>query len=125
VARLKCPSQESFGRLGIAGLIEQEFQGITCRIHHPVQVQPLPFDFDVGLIYSPGGLGSASGEACSAFLALARIAGPSDRWWCGHCETSLGHHLFQIPIAEAVTQVPAYAQQDDWAFEMAPLEGAG
>jgi hypothetical protein len=39
-------------------------------------------------------------------------------------KASLGHHLFQIPIAEAVTQIPAYAQQDNLAFEMAPLEGS-
>jgi hypothetical protein len=39
-------------------------------------------------------------------------------------KASLGHHLFQIPIAKAVTQIPAHAQQDDLAFEMAPLEGA-
>jgi hypothetical protein len=57
VAGIKCPSQEPFGRLGISGLIEQELQGVTCRIHRPVQVQPLPFDFDVGLIYSPGVVG--------------------------------------------------------------------
>jgi hypothetical protein len=40
-------------------------------------------------------------------------------------EASLGHHLFQIPIAEAVTQIPADTYQDDLVFEMAPLEGAG
>jgi hypothetical protein len=39
-------------------------------------------------------------------------------------ETSLGHYLFQVPIAEAVTQIPAHAQQDDLAFEVPPLEGA-
>jgi hypothetical protein len=40
-------------------------------------------------------------------------------------EASLGHDLFQIPIAEAVAQIPAHAQQNDLALEMAPLEGAG
>jgi hypothetical protein len=39
-------------------------------------------------------------------------------------EASLAHDLFQIPIAEAVTQVPAHTYQDDLAFEMAPLERA-
>jgi hypothetical protein len=57
VARIKPPSQEPFGSLGISDLTEQELQGITCRIHRPVQVHPLPFDFDVGLIYSPGVVG--------------------------------------------------------------------
>jgi hypothetical protein len=27
-------------------------------------------------------------------------------------KASFGHHLFQIPIAEAVTEIPTYAQQD-------------
>jgi hypothetical protein len=35
-------------------------------------------------------------------------------------EASLGHDLFQIPKADTVTQIPAHAQQDDLAFEMAP-----
>jgi hypothetical protein len=39
-------------------------------------------------------------------------------------EASLGHHLLQIPIAEAVTQIPAHAQQDNLAFEVTPLERA-
>jgi hypothetical protein len=38
---------------------------------------------------------------------------------------SLDHHLLQIPIAEAVAQIPADTYQDDLALEMAPLEGAG
>jgi hypothetical protein len=39
-------------------------------------------------------------------------------------KASLGHHLFQTPIAEAVTEIPAHAQQDDLAFEVPPLERA-
>jgi hypothetical protein len=61
---------------------------------------------------------SDSDGACSASLVLVRISGPSDRWWCGLFETSLGHHPFQILTAEAVTQIPAHAQQ------MTLLEGA-
>jgi hypothetical protein len=56
VAGIKRPSQEPFSSLIISVLTEQELQGITCRIQRPVQVQPFPFDFDVGLIYSPGSL---------------------------------------------------------------------
>jgi hypothetical protein len=57
MAGIKRPSQELFGSLGISMLPEQELQSITCRVHRSVQVQPLPFDFDVGLIYSPGIIG--------------------------------------------------------------------
>jgi hypothetical protein len=40
-------------------------------------------------------------------------------------EASLGHHLFKIPIAETVAQIPAHTYQDDLAFEVTPLEGVG
>jgi hypothetical protein len=39
-------------------------------------------------------------------------------------EAWLGPHLFQIPIAEAVTEIPADAQQDDLALEAVSLEEA-
>ena len=46
--------EEPLGSLGISDLTEQELQSVAGRVHRPVQLQPLPFDFDVGLIYSPG-----------------------------------------------------------------------
>src|SRR5918996_720352 len=45
--------EEPFGSLGISVLTKQELQGAACRVHRPVQVQPLSLDLYVGLIYSP------------------------------------------------------------------------
>ncbi len=40
-------------------------------------------------------------------------------------EPSLVHHLFDITVAEGITQVPADAQENDVSFIVAALEGSG
>jgi hypothetical protein len=39
-----------------------------------------------------------------------------------HSETALGHDLFQIPLAERISQIPPYTQNDDHGFEVPPTE---
>ena len=40
-----------------------------------------------------------------------------------HGKSSFSHHLFQVSIAEGVSQVPPHAEWDDLALGMATLEG--
>jgi len=35
-------------------------------------------------------------------------------------ESSLGHHLFQVPIAEGIAQIPAKAEDDDLVLKVSP-----
>jgi hypothetical protein len=37
-------------------------------------------------------------------------------------QSSLGHHLFEIPIAERIAQVPTHAQKNDVGLEVTPFE---
>lgn len=37
-------------------------------------------------------------------------------------DAALGHHLFEIPQTEAVSQIPAHAQQDHRAVKMVVLQ---
>jgi hypothetical protein len=39
-----------------------------------------------------------------------------------HLQSPFCHHFFQIPIAQAVAQIPAQTQHNKFALEMAPLE---
>jgi hypothetical protein len=36
-------------------------------------------------------------------------------------ESPLGHHLFEVAVAEGIPQVPAYAQQNEFSFNMTPI----
>lgn len=40
-------------------------------------------------------------------------------------ETALSHHLFQIPIAEGVAQIPAHTEEDNLSVIMMPFERSG
>ena len=37
-------------------------------------------------------------------------------------ESSLGHHLFQVPIAERIAQIPAKAQDNDLVLKVSPAK---
>jgi hypothetical protein len=39
-------------------------------------------------------------------------------------QTPFPHHLFQVAVAERVSQVPTHAQQNDFGFKVAPFERA-
>jgi hypothetical protein len=39
-------------------------------------------------------------------------------------DTTLGHHLFQVPEAEIVSEVPAHTEKDDCTIKMPALEHA-
>lgn len=41
-------------------------------------------------------------------------------------DSALGHHIHQVPVAKFVNEIPADAENDDCAIEMAATEeGAG
>ena len=40
-------------------------------------------------------------------------------------EAALPHHFLQITIAEGITQIPAYAEKDNFALVMTPFEWIG
>ena len=37
-------------------------------------------------------------------------------------EAALSHHFFEVTIAEGITQIPAYAEKDNFALVMTPFE---
>ena len=38
-------------------------------------------------------------------------------------EPALQHHLFEVPITERITKIPAHTQENDISLEVAPFEG--
>jgi hypothetical protein len=40
-------------------------------------------------------------------------------------EAALPYHFLEVTIAEGITQIPAYAEKDDFALVMTPFEWIG
>jgi len=40
-------------------------------------------------------------------------------------EAALPHHFYEVTIAESITQIPAYAEKDDFALVIMPFEWIG
>src|ERR1700722_13240383 len=38
------------------------------------------------------------------------------------CQSTLRHHLFKVPVAQRVPQIPSHAQNDNVAPKMSPTE---
>jgi hypothetical protein len=57
------------------------------------------------------------------FLEIRRLAlHPAHDGCVRHRHTALGHHLYQVSKAKLESKIPAHAQNDDFAVEVATLE---
>ena len=80
-------------------------------------------DLDVRFVDAPGVCGRFQVRPASGFefgripLNPTKDRGVIDR------ESPLLHHLFQVSVAEGISQIPADAKQDDVGLEVMPFEG--
>ena len=58
----------------------------------------------------------------SADSVPVSIAAPSANRDVINAEVAFGHHLFQVPKAEAKSEIPTDTKHDDLGFKMASLE---
>ena len=82
----------------------------------------MAFDFDVGLIHTPG----VADWPCVMIPALFKLRDillhPPKNSRMGQSDAALGHHLDKVAGAEFKGQVPPHAQHDDLLVKMPPLE---
>ncbi len=102
---------------------EQEIDGLACFVDGAVEISPLAFDFDVRLVNPPARADWALVafpenrlQLWREFLNPAVDVGMIDR------HAALRHHLFQIPVAQRVSQIPTDASQDDSFFDTMAFE---
>src|ERR1022692_4145470 len=82
-----------------------------------IQVMPLGFDRNVSFVDAPRGA-HGLGESVPPPLKLRHVARhPSKDRRMGDLDAALGHHLDQIPIRQAIRDVPTYAQLDNVRVE--------
>ena len=58
-----------------------------------------------------------------SFVDLWRVAlNPSENCGMVYTQSTLSHHLFDIPVRKLVAAVPANAEEDERRLEVTPLE---
>ncbi len=117
-------AQKPFGRGQIASFTEPEFNGVAMAVDGAIEIPPLSTNFDACLVHVP----IASDRTLASIELLQQegriVDGPAmDRGMIDK-DAALGHHLFHIPQAQAVSQIPSDAQQDHRAIEMPAPEHA-
>jgi hypothetical protein len=118
-------AEEAFGCPRVSFCAEHEVNRLAGGIDGAVEVIPLPFDFDVGLIDAVGVIGRSEVRAAS-FLQFRRIRlYPAVDRRVIDLQAALIHHFFEISIAQTVTQIPADAEENDLGLVVSPLERVG
>src|ERR1700692_637585 len=81
---------------------EQEIDGLALLVDGAIKIVPLGFDRDVGFVYSPRGA-DRFGEPVPAFLELRHVPSyPSKNRGMGNLDSTVGHHLRQVPIRQPI-----------------------
>lgn len=105
-------AQETLGGHQIAPFAKPELDGVTVAVDGSIEIPPLPTHLDLGFIHVP----PASDWALASIELLQQersiVNGPAMDGGMVNGDSSLGHHLLEIPQTEIVGQVPTDAQQD-------------
>src|ERR1700681_2856412 len=106
----------------IACPAKPEVDRLSSLVHRSIEVGPVPAYLDIGLIDPPRAVSGPS-KAVPTLDELWGISpDPAQDGRMGQNESALGHHFDQIPEAEIVAQIPAYAQDDHLTIEMPPCK---
>jgi hypothetical protein len=101
---------------------QQKVDGLAHPIDGAIQVPPLTFHADVGLVHAPAAIHRSLPTLKGRFELWAVLQHPAvdGRVIDGH--STLLHELFDLAIAQGVRHVPPDAGEDDVLREMGPLE---
>src|SRR5690606_21376076 len=115
-------AQEPLGRSQIPPLTEPELNRIAVAVDGAVEIHPMPTDLDISLVDMP----SAGDRALAPIELLQQersiVDGPAMDGGVVDGDAALRHHLLEIAQAQAVSEIPADAEQDQRAIEMAAFE---
>jgi len=115
-------THKPFGRSKISVFAEVELYCGAGLVDSPVKIQPFATDLDIGLIHVP----IAKDAALPAIERLKELGcevhHPTMDRRVIQPDAAFEDHLFQVPKAKAVGQIPANAQQNDRTVEMATFE---
>jgi hypothetical protein len=118
-----CLAQELLSGRQFAPFAEPELDGIAIAIDHAVQVHPAASVSNMGFIDMP-----LVGDRALAPIELLEqergmMNGPAVDGGVVD-DASFSHHLFQVPKAKIVGQMPPHAEQDHRSVKLPVVEHA-
>src|SRR5262245_6758663 len=119
VARLR---QKAERGLGISVLGEQKVDGLPGRIHRSIQVSPLAFDPNGGLVQAPAAPDRALAAMEGLFQQGTVLHDPALDGRMVEQHPTLFHEFLHMPIAQGVRHIPPYTHQNNIPREMGPFE---
>src|ERR671919_543559 len=115
-------TEEGLRSFYVPMLAEVEVDRLTSLIDRAVEVHPFAFDLDRGLIHPPGTPDRLGILSPALFKDRYESHDPTHDGRMRHRQPALGHHFDEIPVAELEANVPANAEDDHQAVEMAAFE---
>ena len=99
-------AKKVLGCSSAAGLIQKEIECLASRVNGSVEIHPPTFDFDIGLVNSPGIVGLFQIRA-AAFIELGCITlDPAINSGVIQRQAPFRHHFLQIAITQRVAKMP-------------------
>src|SRR5271165_3243279 len=111
----RCPmlpdssGKEPLGCGDVPALAQEKVDRSTSFIHCAIEVHPLAFDLDIGLVHTPGVAHRSRMPVPALFKVWHVPLHPSKNSRMGQSDATLGHNLDEVSGAEFKRQVPAHA----------------
>src|SRR5918996_1465032 len=115
-------TEEGLSSFYVPMLAEVEVDRLTSLVDRAVEVHPFAFDLDIGLIHPPRTPDRLGILAPALLKDRNKADHPAHDRGVGHREAPFRHHLHEIAVAELIANVPANAEDDHQAVEMAAFE---
>ena len=115
------PGKEPLGGCNVTPFAQEKVDGSTLLIDGAIEVDPLPFDFDVGFIHTPG----VADWPCVMIPALFKLRDillhPPKNSRMGQSDATFRHHSDEVTEAQFKCDVPSHTQNDDLLVKVPPL----
>ena len=115
--------EERACRGDIPVLGDEHVNDLAVPVERTAHVSPDAVDLHVGLIDKPPVTDGVPARAGRVDQQRREPLHPPEQSHVVHVDTALGEELFQVPVGQAVAQVPADRQQDHLRRETEPGEG--
>jgi hypothetical protein len=101
---------------------EEKIERVSLGIDGSIEIHPHFFDFDGGLIHSPGIVGSLEIWPTSLFSFWCMPLDPAVHGGMIYLQPTFQHDFFEVPIAERIPKIPSDTQKNDVRLEVTPFE---
>ncbi len=101
---------------------EEKVNGLAVFIHSAIEIVPLPFDLDVGLVHTPTDPHRPLATVERLLELWAVLDDPPVDGRVIDLHATFKHEFFDMACAQRVGDIPTNTRQNDLLWEMGPLE---